>query len=399
MLERLESRIAKRVLKYIDCEEDYLTVCLVCKAWGDLIRSTGIRKKVFNRKLMIIIKFSHSSWDYDMMSRYGRLTEKFIMNNIDKLNIQKLSENYRLPISVVLKHPNLGWNIQQIAYRTDSLEFFRQFRDVINFDWISIGSKVTPDLMLESLDLPWNYNEYCRSGSTIYENIRKYPKFPWNYDIIASTIGITTDKLHEYISLGYSYVDVELDRFRALGHGYRTSNSHVLGYPGIPLDVIQECINTYQIQYISGITEGSLITWEFITNNPDVAWEVYDVIRIITADPAYNEYETYEETVEFVIHHSWHSIFKYNRPVDNLRYDTLEHISEVVRLEYILKHISYEWDWKIIARRKDLTWDIVMKHEIHKLARGSLIRNPNVTWTIVRDHPEIRWGFQSMFGY
>ena len=55
--------------------------------------------------------------------------------------------------------------------------------------------------------------------------------------------------------------------------------------------------------------------------------------------------------------------------------------------QYVLDHPNKSWDYSMLSRNPNITWDIVTTHPEKPWDYSLLSKNPNITWDIVRNNP------------
>ena len=60
------------------------------------------------------------------------------------------------------------------------------------------------------------------------------------------------------------------------------------------------------------------------------------------------------------------------------------------------KYRDNTWDWKNVSENPNITWDIIKGHPERPWEPEMVSRNKNITWEIVKANPEYPWNFQSL---
>ena len=61
--------------------------------------------------------------------------------------------------------------------------------------------------------------------------------------------------------------------------------------------------------------------------------------------------------------------------------------------QFILDNPDIPWDWDILSRNPNITWDIVQQNPDKKWNWWELSKNPNITWDIVQQNPDKKWNW------
>ena len=64
--------------------------------------------------------------------------------------------------------------------------------------------------------------------------------------------------------------------------------------------------------------------------------------------------------------------------------------------QFILDNLYEGWDFDELCLNPNVTWDIVRQHPDWPWDYEELSFNPNITWDIVTSNPDIKWNFDNL---
>lgn len=133
------------------------------------------------------------------------------------------------------------------------------------------------------------------------------------------------------------------------------------------------------------------IIWETIENNPDYAWDYYSLSKnpnitweIVQKNPGY----------------AWDYVILYDRLVrwaDNAPpecegdYTSLDEVvwSDFITWEIIKARPDLHWCRRAVSDKKSITWEIIRDNSDFGWDRPTLLMKPWLTWKMIRDYPNI----------
>jgi hypothetical protein len=345
-----------------------------------------------NTLMKLLYAFPEENWNYTALSGNPNISLDYVRSYMDKINFKILTSSFLDRPELILANPDLPFDIEQLYDARINIELLRKYADRISFKWLCVhNSYITPDIIHANPDL-FNIQDYLHNKSITIETLVKYPtlhdadgnKVSWDYDWYAAKIGISTDKLIEYIEKQYTQQQLDMELF--LGGVDRRFD--ILSRPNVPLDVIEKHLHLCP-QPIS-IHRGSLITWDFIKRQPlSTKWRTIDLVRML------NEHKMYSMIYDVLMNccGSCYSIIPSEKL--NLPEYIMNAVSFTVDLEFMIEY-PFEWNWLFVISRKDVSWEDIVKHKLHKMADPS--HNPNITAEIVLNNPQIDWNFGVLSG-
>ncbi len=64
--------------------------------------------------------------------------------------------------------------------------------------------------------------------------------------------------------------------------------------------------------------------------------------------------------------------------------------------DIVLDNPNIEWNYQILSKNPNITWDIVKNNPNIEWNYSSMSRNPNITWDIVKNNPDIKWDYEQL---
>lgn len=136
-------------------------------------------------------------WDWGYICNNPTISEQFIENNLEKINWHELCLD-NISIEFVIKHKNRDWDWNEVSFLP-----------------------VTMDIVLNNIDIPWNFETLTANDGITSQNILDYPAFEWNWDYFADKYMIENidklfrkeskemikRKLHHYLLSDISFMD------------------------------------------------------------------------------------------------------------------------------------------------------------------------------------------------
>lgn len=385
----MDEHTLKLVFSYIQVPEDYVAITRTCKYWHAVIETVypgGV--PLVNQLIALHKMYPNAYWNYQAISGNPNLTFNFANSIKHKLSIPNVSCNMSITADDIISNPDFGWDIHGIKLRHKlDVRLIRTY----NLDPKTAMSSIQVTIEDIINNPEWDYNS-DHSGDPLYayttlKNIIKYPHMPWNLDVYAENLGVSRELLDYYITSKFTDYDMYLDMcVKDIRHVH-------LGYPGIPLEVIEQYLNKYPKRRRISIQKGSLITWEFIKKHPRVEFCGYYLPEIVYTSPHFAGNTDKDTIMEYILKRITWDGFIYNNAQHGFDFHYLSSVVIWCGFNFILKHAEHLNSncWRSVMRRKDITWDTIIKYKLYEKTNPS--SNPNITWQIVRDYPWINWDF------
>ena len=123
----------------------------------------------------------------------------FYKKYIHDLNLNKLSQNYSLPLEIVYQFPNLNWNWQNLSKnKFITIKFIIDYKNKpLNWSFLTLHTNILVEDILETLDLHWNIDLISLNKNITNNIILNNLDFPWvlHYLIQNENLNIAIKKL------------------------------------------------------------------------------------------------------------------------------------------------------------------------------------------------------------
>ena len=299
------------------------------------------------------------------------------------------------------------------------------------WDWkkLSKNKAITMDIILETIDLPWNqkhvplnpnitwdfiinhieYGNWTINGWHWYtiskkhvtmDIVKSHPNFPWDFQVMSSSrnLSITIDDVLENIELPWEWV--------ALSR-----------HPNMTWEIIQN--HSELPWFYNSVSLNPNITWDIIKQNPNVDWDRDRFIElnvnlthaVLKNNPEISLfYEKHVNLAEYYLLDNNPNYVKscpwYSEGIESSVW-MLEHcynwytrigvyFNPKLTWDFIRKNLRLRWDWKRLSVNHNITWDIVKNNPDRPWDYSELSLNQNITWEIVRDNPDKPWDYTKL---
>lgn len=64
-------------------------------------------------------------------------------------------------------------------------------------------------------------------------------------------------------------------------------------------------------------------------------------------------------------------------------------------MDIVVNNLDYDWNWKVLSRNKNITWDIIVANPEYPWSLRDFIKNPNFSFRLAKDNLKCDWGVLS----
>jgi len=252
---------------------------------------------------------------------------------------------------------------------------------VLDWSEISKNKRITWDIIKDNPKLPWNWDFISSNPNITWDIIKSNPNLPWNWYYISFNPSITWDIIEENKNKPNTHFDL---------FGLRYN-------PNIPWNIMKND-NTY----LSCHSSNPSITWKIIRGNLRLPWNWTGIST--------NPNITWDIIKDYP-HMPWNwSVIGMN---PNITWDIIKDNQHI------------DWNWYYIGKNPNITWDIIKSVIDNPASMRCLVRkfrindpdflrnlryenpcfpfhamslsvNPNISWEIIRDNPQIPWSWYNV---
>jgi hypothetical protein len=278
----------------------------------------------------------------------------------------------------------------------------------INLNKISSNKNLTLDILLNNLDLEWNWDKICLLDFVNFDIVRKYPHLKWNFYILLANKNFTWTIIHseEFRILYEKYfmerceinnkllneINITINNSNKLNMFYISQN------PSITLDIIEENIDLnwywYQLSRNLYITEDFLskyinLNWDYIyiLSRKEISWNFFEKYFDVLI-------RKYDDFIELISHHV-------NVTIDILEnYDinwdyTWVSLNPNITIDYVLNNLDKTWDWYFLTIHPNISFIDIKNNfnlpwKINELSSSNKVKFSDILSTI----NEIKWNFK-----
>jgi hypothetical protein len=269
----------------------------------------------------------------------------------------------------------------------------------LNFNNISSNQNLTLELVLNNLDLNWNWDKICARDFVTFDVVKKYTNLKWNFNVLLSNNNFTWTIINsdEFKNLYYEHfkkkfqnsnkcidknlfysghceIDIDFNLFEnTIIENIEINMFYVSQNPSITLDIIENNITLnwdwYELSRSNYITEEFLskyinLKWDYscILSRKDISWNFFEKYF----DVLNRKYDDFMELISKHVNVTIDILEKY----DNIVWDyTWVSLNPNINIEYVLNNLDKAWDWYFLT--------------IH----------PNISFNDIKNNLDLSWNF------
>lgn len=218
----------------------------------------------------------HFNYDFNTNSKRSyRLRKEFSLSK-NIINVKKHKKIF------YIDNDNVVNNIIIVDIIKDNPNF--------KWDWWSLSSVITFDLLIDNLHKPFNWNELSDNLKISWKNIKEHSNLNWNWSILSRREDITLEDILQNHNLPWNWEIISLR-------------------DNLKWEQIINHIDKKWDWYV--LSRRDIITWDIIKNNPKLPWKMSEIsknsninYKIIEENPSYKweyAYFSYNENLTFEI--------------------------------------------------------------------------------------------------
>jgi hypothetical protein len=256
----------------------------------------------------------------------------------------------------------------------------------LNFNNISSNKNLTLELLLNNLDLNWNWDKISARDFVTFDVVKKYSDLKWNFNVLLS-------------NKNFTWAIINSNEFRSLFEKYfikklqlNNKEGNILAYSGYYMDIeksaiIENCITEDINLNMFYISQNPSITLDIIENHIGLNWDWYELSRnMCITEEFLSKYINLKWDYSYILSRkeiSWNFFEKYfdvlNRKYDdfmeliskhvNVTIDILDKYNNImwdytwvslnpnINIEYILNNLDKGWDWYFLTTHQNISFD------------------------------------------
>ena len=285
-------------------------------------------------------------------------------------------------------------------------------------------SKEWIQFILENPEKQWDYYGLSRNANVTWEIIQENPQIEWDVQGYSLNPNITLNIVLENPEINWD--------FTILSRNPSITEEDVENHPELPWFFGKE---EYMFEPNNGICGGGLssnpsMSLQFIEKNKN-KMSMNDIFKNpnITIEFAL-KYFSEENLILYSKYCNDIAIFTH--PEINISYKRLSSNTKILTYDYVKTHPTQKWDYKLLSENPIITWDIVKQNIYNKwdfffLCKNPSVTwedfkeitdfcsknenmcyyeffdyvqyfslNPNLTWNIIRENPDLDWNFENI---
>lgn len=266
-------------------------------------------------------------------------------------------------ISLVKLLPNKNWNWKSLSYRSD----------------------VEIEMILSHPELPWNWDEVCRHPHLLFSHLKPlaeaFPDKEWNFFNLSKHHNFSFTDIFQHTDLPWDDEGLSknpnVNIYIVESHPERNWNYDSLTYnSGISLYDIHSFENLWNYSLLSynlSITPKQIDLYLSSKKEKKIVfdWDVLSVHPNIS--------------VPFIIQH----------PKLKWNFKNLSQNSNLT-LDFVLSNKDRDWDWEELSCHPNISFHSIIKHPELPWSKTSIMFNPSITFQDVLNHPTIQWNFRQL---
>jgi hypothetical protein len=254
-------------------------------------------------------------------------------------NWRHLSSRCDVEIEMILSHPELPWNWDEVSRHPHLL-----------FSHLDSLSKAFPDKK-------WNFFNLSKHHNFSLTDIFHYPQLPWDDEGLSKNPNINIYIVESHPERKWNYDSLTYNSGISLYDIYSFDspwNTALLSYN---LSITPKQIDLY---LASKKQKKIVFDWNIMSVHPNVS------IAFITTHPKLK----------------WN--FKNLSQNSNLTID------------FVLSNKDRDWDWEELSCHPNISFKTILKHPELPWVWNCVMVNPSITFSDVISHPEILWNYRQL---
>jgi len=137
----------------------------------------------------------------NLKKKFNSLLLNFYIKNIDKLDIESLSYNIRLPLKIIELFPNYNWIWDGISDNENiTIEFILNYKQK-EFNWyrLSIHPNISVKDIFKYSDLPWYFDNISLHPNITNKIVLDNLYFPWVIHYLVNNKNISMNTIYKII--------------------------------------------------------------------------------------------------------------------------------------------------------------------------------------------------------
>lgn len=329
-----------------------------------IVRENEIQKYAVERAAQVFWDFVLSkpdeAWNpYHLMANPNLTPDIIVKNKLRGVIKSGPIREFVWAPGVLSQNPNIDAAFVRDFIKTDPDRGW-------DFEALSENPGITPEIVLENLELPWKLRGLSKNPNTTWDlvlairetnpvianlpDVRHYlmrndADDEWDLDELSANPGITWEVVKNNPLVPWNYSRLSIN-------------------PNVTWEIVQA--NPRQPWDFMGLAQNPNITDEIIRNNLTLPWGDFVKARA-TGDFSKIDWEIEQRL--------W---------TKNITWDMVQ------------KYPEAPWDWFIMTANPNITWDIIVENPDKPWVIGHFSANPNLTTQIIDENPDVEWDYYSI---
>lgn len=260
-----------------------------------------------------------------------------------------------------------------------TVNLYNKFLNEWSEEWINFIKCNIVDVEYASVNM-----DLTRSPNVTLETIKNNPEINWHYPSLSLNKNINYKMVKENPEIEWSY--------------YYLSYNTSMTWSSIKDDVYNKNFNH---AWLSGhlfvnletIKENSNVKWDFNILMKNESIPIEKLINFILENKVNNDvlssYYIYDRNdVNFEM---WKTLAEIQKSKNSNSFIPSFSYNPNLTFEIVKNNPEIEWNWNVISKHKNITWDIIKNnYDDYNWDLNSVLSNPNITWEIIQNDEKLK---------